>query len=176
MPTVILDLPGAIFAGADQGNGNELMFDEKLGAPDDATKLRFGAWPGLGTGYIASIVGDVLTGSSDTDKVRGEVIAFALKRDEENAHPDAWSVELSIQTPGRRDDMGADQRIATFGHDYIRLHKPVRGLPSASSAPAILQSPNGRLVLAAQDDGNLVLYDNGVPIKSLFGLPADQRW
>lgn len=49
------------------------------------------------------------------------------------------------------------------------------GVP-ATGAPALLQSANGRMVLALQDDGNLVLYADGVPIKALFGLPADQLW
>ena len=41
---------------------------------------------------------------------------------------------------------------------------------------SILQSPNGRLVLAAQDDLNLVLYIDGKPVRALFGLGPEQIW
>lgn len=42
--------------------------------------------------------------------------------------------------------------------------------------PSILASPNGRVVLAAQSDGNLVLYMDGTAVKAVFGLPPEMLW
>jgi hypothetical protein len=47
-----------------------------------------------------------------------------------------------------------------------------------TSAPAtdMLKSADGRMVLALQMDGNMVLYLDGQPVKALFGLSTDKLW
>lgn len=69
-----------------------------------------------------------------------------------------------------REVMYIDPGVAIF---HVPIQAPNVG---ESSAPAVLRSNDGRLVLAAQDDGNLVLYKDGVAIKAIYGLPDEQLW
>ena len=57
----------------------------------------------------------------------------------------------------------------------IEFKVPVKAAGWATTA-SILQSPDGRLQLICQGDGNLVLYKDGQPVRALFGLGSEQTW
>ena len=71
-----------------------------------------------------------------------------------------------------RDSAGNEKEVAYFDeHNSV-----INGLSSGGSVSNVLRSPNGRVVLIAQDDLNLVLYVDGQPVKALYGLAAHQLW
>lgn len=73
---------------------------------------------------------------------------------------------------------GVTREVAYFDAGHVIFQAPIQapGLSPGGPAPAILQSADGRVVLAAQNDENLVLYVNGKAVKALHGLPPEQLW
>ena len=161
MSTTILheDSRGRIVA-----EGNELIIEDKTSGDPVAIRYRSN---------------NETKGKLSIDKyVNGawrELGLVQYKEDERGrtdpAHADALEVEFWSHIPGRDFEDPSYERIFSIRHDGVIFHK---GLPSA--APNVLRSTNGRVVLAAQDDGNLVLYVDNAPVRALFGLPEGQLW
>lgn len=61
---------------------------------------------------------------------------------------------------------------------YIDPNGITSQIPIVGATPArsLIQSPNGKVVLACQDDGNLVLYIDGIAQKAVWGLPPEKLW
>ena len=89
------------------------------------------------------------------------------------AHRDALEVEFWSHIPGRDFEDPSYTRIFAIRHDGPVFYA---GSGNSSGAPAMLRSPNGRMVLAAQDDDNLVLYVDGQPVRALHGVATEKVW
>ena len=114
-------------------------------------------------------------------------ISGNLKRSD-TVHEEFAEVKLQL-SPNRRGgavtidvrkDSGAQgtDQVAFFGDGGIVFRRPVTFADGSriegTSAVSIMRSGNGRVILAVQDDGNLVLYVDGVAVKALWGLPEDK--
>ena len=157
--------------------GNEARSDAK---DLDAAKFRVGSRfeDGVhGGGGAYSFDGIDTNGTTADDLMAARRVECAVLTGSFNGR--TGEVGLSIWNGRDRNDIrDADQKkVFEMTSEGIEFKVPVKGLSGGSAGvPSILQSPNGRLLLAAQDDGNFVLYKDGVPIKALFGLPEDQLW
>ena len=113
------------------------------------------------------------------NEVEDEIVLIQGKMDDryEFGSEAAGELRWDLKAPGPNTDDAMVGVMNAF-HDRIDFHVPVYApnLNDSATAPSILSSPNGLVQLAAQDDGNLVLYVDGQAIKALFGLPDDQRW
>jgi hypothetical protein len=89
----------------------------------------------------------------------------------------AGEYRWDIKAPGPNDDAHMIGVMNAF-HDHIQFNVPISApnLGGGGGIPAVLQSPNGRVQLVAQNDGNLVLYIDGAPVKAVFGLPPNMLW
>ena len=167
MYNILHELPWAYVA---QVSPNEISIDQKhpdLLPPEgrDPCKLRFGSWTEDIFGWVS---GDRLEGSA-SHPTRREKLGLKLGKD--SGDRNVFSV--SLQRPNTTDDANM-VRVIEMYHDQIKFMVPVVGAPITASN--FLRSTDGRLLLAAQDDGNLVLYKDGAPLKALFGLPSTQLW
>lgn len=155
------DLGYGFFAGA----GNETT---TASTNEDPPKSRLAALLGRSLGVFS-------WSRLRTDGNQHEVALWQGKCDER--YPEsalAGEVTLHLTRPNAGSVDSAMVHVATFRHDGVTFHVPVS--PSGGGGADVLASPNGRLRLVAQDDGNLVLYRDGQPIKASFGVSADKFW
>ena len=123
--------------------GNEVIIDAK---DDDASKFRVGSRNG--GAYSFDQITEVAEGNR-----RNEVIVITGGRTQ------AGGGELGISIWDGSEPISdfGQKKVAEFRHNEIEFKVPIRGLTAGPSNE--LRSPNGRFVLAIQDDGNLVVYD-----------------
>jgi len=156
-----------------QVSPNEIALDQKHPSQlppssRDPVKFRMGSWTEDIFGWIS---GDRLEGDS-SQPTRREKLGLKLGLDP----GDRNVFSVSLQRPNTTDDANM-VRVVEMYHDQIKFLVPVTtGLSGGGAVPARLQSADGRIVLVAQDDGNFVLYIDGVPVRALFGLPTEQTW
>lgn len=87
------------------------------------------------------------------------------------AHRNAVEYEFWTHIAGRDTFEDADyERAFAIRHDGVVFYK------GGAAASNVLRSTNGQVLLAAQDDGNLVLYVDGQPVRALFGVPPERVW
>lgn len=152
--------------------GNELRADAR---DLDAAKVRVGSrlvagQHGGGGAYSFDLFNDI----------GGRRVEAAVLTGSFNGH--TGEVGLSIWNGRDYNDIrDADQiKAVEFTSQFTDFKTPVRfsgGILGGTVASSTwIRSGNGQVLLAVQDDGNLVLYVDGVPVKALFGLPADQLW
>lgn len=152
--------------------GNELRADAR---DLDAAKVRVGSrlvagQHGGGGAYSFDLFNDI----------EGRRVEAAVLTGSFNGR--TGEVGLSIWNGRDYNDIrDADQiKAVEFTSLFTDFKTPVRFsggiLGGAAASSTWIQSRNGRVLLAAQDDGNLVLYVDGVAVKARFGLPAGQLW
>lgn len=163
--TTLVDTPlGRLW----QNGGNETIQDSKV---PDASKFRVGA------PYVAGQSGGGGAYSFDVlnafGRARTEVAVFTG-----GYNGTQGEVGLSIWNGQEPFGDANQKKVVEFYGDHVEFKVPISApnLSGGGSTHSIIQSGNGRVLLAAQDDGNLVLYVDGVPVRALFGLPPDQTW
>lgn len=88
------------------------------------------------------------------------------------SHDNKGEISITIWDGTEPITDASQKKVMQIRHNEIEFNVPVKGLSGGGSS--VLTSPNGRVALVAQDDGNLVLYVDGVPVLARFGLPPDQ--
>ena len=149
--------------------GNEVLVTSKV---YDAAKFRVGAPVGPSSGGGGAFSWDLMDFQGRT---RTEVAVLAG-----GFNGTQGEIGLSIWDGKEPFGDATQKKVVEFYADHVEFKVPITapnlGSGTPVGAPALLQSANGRLVLVAQDDGNLVLYADGVPVKALFGLASSQLW
>ena len=152
--------------------GNEVLVTSKV---YDAAKFRVGAPVGPSSGGGGAFSWDLMNFQG---RSRTEVAVLAG-----GFNGTQGEIGLSIWNGKEPFGDATQKKVVEFYADHVEFKVPVTApnlggsVPATGAVtPALLQSANGRLVLAAQDDGNLVLYADGVPVKALFGLASSQLW
>ena len=168
--TVIVEQGGATLKAEQAGNANELYYDQKAGAPDDALKLRFGTY-----GSAVAITIDRLSGNAD-HPTRRELGFIKLGHDDNYPkNVDAQAFEFFLTDPDNPDGDSGEKLIARLG---LKKGLEVVGAgttpPSGGESGGISRmiSPGGRYWLQLQADGNYVIYDTTDPVhpKPIFDL------
>ena len=124
--------------------------------------------------------------SVDADKVESNLgkVRFDLRRSdgvhEEYAYVmgrlTADKQEGALYFAVRKRDEQQAREILYMDPNGIVSQVPIIGANTNMGIGSQIKSPNGQLLLATQDDENLVLYLNGKPIRALFGLSPDKIW
>ena len=147
-------------------DGNEVILEDRTAGDPVAVRFR------SHNETVGKLSIDV-----EVEGVWREIGLLIFKADERGrtdpAHRGALEVRALTHIPGRPYEDADYREMCAIRHDGLTVNG--RPLP-APATPALLRSLDGRLVLAAQDDGNLVLYADGVPIRALFGVEPHQVW
>lgn len=165
-PQILHQLPAASV----KGYTNEIALDQDRSF-EDPVKNRCGAWQEFAAGreyYLCARSGDILAGDPNRP-TRYEKVLEAIKVDRFGAG--MW--ELFLQDRGTTDDAGMRRKI-TVTQDAIEFHVPVRGLVAAPPNINVLTGGGGRFQFIMQDDGNVVLYIDGVPEWSTGTVVAER--
>lgn len=155
--------------------GNETIQDSKVA---DASKFRVGAPFELGESGGGGAFSFDVTGGDIPGMSAGKRIEVVLMTGGMNAQG-GGETGLFVTKKGTWGNISdaAQIRVWEITSDGIEFKVPISApnLP-AGGGSTVIQSPNGRVLLAAQDDGNLVLYVDGAPLKALFGLENSKLW